>query len=259
MSRKFFFFDIDGTLVDYQGNQHIIPNSTKEAIIKLQENGHIVAIASGRQIVTILPVMKECQIHHSVSDGGYGVIINDQVLHIDPIDPSITKPLYQELFQKKIPFGIMNTSTENKIYATNAMLQERKNVEFEDSRIVIDETFDYINAPAYKVFMNIEEGQEDILSTINLHKITRYVTNCLVYEPDDKYKGALEIVEYFHGKKEDIVFFGDSYNDLDMFDQVECSIAMGNAIDELKEKATFVTKNIDDDGIYYACKYFKWI
>ena len=34
---------------------------------------------------------------------------------------------------------------------------------------------------------------------------------------------------------------------------------MGNAIDELKEKATYITSDADDDGIYNACKYFGWI
>ena len=31
------------------------------------------------------------------------------------------------------------------------------------------------------------------------------------------------------------------------------------AIDELKEKATYITSDADDDGIYNACKYFGWI
>ncbi len=34
---------------------------------------------------------------------------------------------------------------------------------------------------------------------------------------------------------------------------------INNAIDELKEKADFVTKDADKDGIEYACKHFGWI
>lgn len=34
---------------------------------------------------------------------------------------------------------------------------------------------------------------------------------------------------------------------------------MGNAIDELKNMAYFVTKNIDDNGIEYACRHFQFI
>ena len=44
-----------------------------------------------------------------------------------------------------------------------------------------------------------------------------------------------------------------------MFKDEWTSIAMGNGRDELKQLATFVTKNVDDDGIYYACKHFGFI
>ena len=44
-----------------------------------------------------------------------------------------------------------------------------------------------------------------------------------------------------------------------MFQKQWTCIAMGNACDELKQKATFVTKDNTDDGIQYACQYFGWI
>ena len=44
-----------------------------------------------------------------------------------------------------------------------------------------------------------------------------------------------------------------------MFRDEWTSIAMGNAIDELKEKATYVTTPCDQDGIYNACVHFGWI
>jgi hydroxymethylpyrimidine pyrophosphatase-like HAD family hydrolase len=34
---------------------------------------------------------------------------------------------------------------------------------------------------------------------------------------------------------------------------------MGNAIDELKKKATYITTDCDKDGIYNACVHFGWI
>ena len=37
------------------------------------------------------------------------------------------------------------------------------------------------------------------------------------------------------------------------------SIAMGNGIDELKKKATYVTTDADKDGIYNACLHYGWI
>lgn len=48
------------------------------------------------------------------------------------------------------------------------------------------------------------------------------------------------------------MMFGDGPNDMEIFDYVGLKIAMGNAVPELKEKADFVTKTVEEDGILYA-------
>lgn len=45
-------------------------------------------------------------------------------------------------------------------------------------------------------------------------------------------------MDHFGAPYEDVVVFGDQKNDLKMFRDEWTSIAMGNAIDELKEKLT---------------------
>ena len=48
MNRKYFFFDIDGTLaVGTPGDQYI-PESTQYALKQLEAEGHFIAIATGR-------------------------------------------------------------------------------------------------------------------------------------------------------------------------------------------------------------------
>ena len=39
-----------------------------------------------------------------------------------------------------------------------------------------------------------------------------------------------------------------------MFEHASLSIAMGQGNEVLKKQASFVTKSIDEDGIYYACQ-----
>lgn len=48
--------------------------------------------------------------------------------------------------------------------------------------------------------------------------------------------------------------FGDNYNDTPMFDVVKYSVAMGNAIDDIKAKATFVTKSNEENGVSWFLK-----
>ena len=47
--------------------------------------------------------------------------------------------------------------------------------------------------------------------------------------------------------------FGDGLNDMSMFIDDWTSVAMGNAVPELKAKADLVTTAVDEDGIYNAC------
>ena len=60
-------------------------------------------------------------------------------------------------------------------------------------------------------------------------------------------------MDYFGADYSDVVVFGDAANDLSMFVDGWTKVAMGNAIDELKAKADFVTTDVDKDGIYNAC------
>ena len=51
--RKLIFFDIDGTIVTEARDGRIIPDSTRTALRKLQQNGHLCFINTGRLILVI--------------------------------------------------------------------------------------------------------------------------------------------------------------------------------------------------------------
>ncbi|WP_297818574.1 Cof-type HAD-IIB family hydrolase [uncultured Lactobacillus sp.] len=62
-----------------------------------------------------------------------------------------------------------------------------------------------------------------------------------------------ELGKVLNIKPEEIMIFGDQKNDLSMFSEPGFhKVAMGNAIDIIKQKADFVTKTNDQDGIAYA-------
>ena len=72
-----------------------------------------------------------------------------------------------------------------------------------------------------------------------------------------EYKAILENNEYLYNlSKEESMAFGDGFNDQDMLKEVNIGVAMGNAVDELKEMASYVTSDIDYDGIYNALIHF---
>ena len=49
-----------------------------------------------------------------------------------------------------------------------------------------------------------------------------------------------------------MIAFGDGYNDLSMIEYAGLGIAMGNAVEGVKERAQIITKTNDEDGIAYT-------
>ncbi len=56
--------------------------------------------------------------------------------------------------------------------------------------------------------------------------------------------------DYFHA--DSLIAIGDAQNDLCMFDVADVSIAMGNATEEVKQKADRITASLEENGILKA-------
>ena len=127
-------------------------------------------------------------------------------------------------------------------------------------KTIVDENLDLDKIDIiYKAYIACTVENEGQIENLQNVPFARYQDAYVFVEPDDKSIGIKSILDYYHAPYEDAVVFGDNKNDLKMFRDEWTSIAMGNAIDELKERATFVTKDAVDDGIAYACKHFNWI
>ena len=67
-----------------------------------------------------------------------------------------------------------------------------------------------------------------------------------------KGKGVLQVAKRLGVETEEIISFGDNYNDMEMIQSVGLGIAMGNAVPELKQVADFVTLSNREDGVALA-------
>ena len=67
------------------------------------------------------------------------------------------------------------------------------------------------------------------------------------------------IMKHFHIDPNDAYAIGDGYNDLQMLENVNHAIAMGNAPKEVKRVCSYVTDSIDEDGFYNAMKHYHLI
>lgn len=69
----------------------------------------------------------------------------------------------------------------------------------------------------------------------------------------------MNAAQYYHTSAANCYAFGDSNNDAEMIKAAGHGIAMGNACNELKAIADYVTTDIDEDGIMNALKHFELI
>ena len=61
-----------------------------------------------------------------------------------------------------------------------------------------------------------------------------------------------QLMQKFDIDAKDVIAFGDGENDLEMIQSAGIGIAMGNALDVLKQQADKVTLSNNEDGIYFA-------
>ena len=65
----------------------------------------------------------------------------------------------------------------------------------------------------------------------------------------NKLNGLRCILDKLGASLERVVFFGDDINDIELLKACGTGVAMGNAVDEVKSIADFVTTSNDEDGI----------
>lgn len=257
MKKKYFFFDIDGTLTD-KASGEVVP-SARVALKELQAKGHFVAIATGRAHYKASGFLENVGLHDMVCCGGGGLVINDELIRNTPLDLEKAKTILKE--ELDLGYGALLMLDDSvDVYAKDDKFRQQCGPRQEPTHYIIDPNLDYDALDViYKMYFSIPKEEEYKLKHKDLLGNLRFRPEYLMYQYDEKHKGIMDMMDYLHAPVEDVVVFGDDFNDMVMFDPQWTSIAMGNACQELKDKADFVTKANTDDGIYYACEKFGWI
>lgn len=254
---KYFFFDIDGTLTDIHTG--ILVPSALETLRKLEENGHFVAIATGRAYYKTIKAAADAGIHNLVSNGGAALVINDQIVRNAPLDKEKALEIIREAKEKG--FGVLAAFEDSiRVFMNDRLFLEQVGERKEPTEYIFDPSKDFADLPAiYKIYISVPPEKEHELTKKDLLGHIRFVPEYLCYQHDDKDKGIRDMVEYLGGDLKDVVVFGDGENDMVMFGKEWFSIAMGNGWPALLEIADYVTDAAEDDGIRNACRHFGWI
>lgn len=257
MRKRYFFFDIDGTLAAGPVDGRYVPESTKYALSELRKAGHTVAICTGRAHAMARPYMESLGLSDMVCDGGNGIVIDGDLIELEPLNREACIRVLEECEEKGIPWGVSVADTQERL-ARDARFADAVRDTY--MHTTVDPFLDFHELPRfYKLFIPCtpeEEGGIESLANVPTARFSPYV---LFVEPVDKGRGVRRMMEHYGAPMRDAVVFGDGGNDLGMFCPEWTCIAMGNAIPELKARADYVTADVNKDGILVACRHFGWV
>lgn len=254
MHKKYFFFDIDGTLAPDGTLQ--MPARTVQCLQKLRQNGHFTALATGRLQSNAMEFAVQHGFSTVVADGGQSVTLDGTLLYMESLPVEQCATLCDGLDKQGIPWAV-NVENATIRLSRDSRFEQTAGDSYFETRLIPDLAVGQLPA-VYKVFIACTPTQQGQIDLCGLPAV-RFSPHCLYIEPTDKAKGIRRVMDALGAPYEDVVVFGDGTNDQNMFCPVWLSIAMGNACQALKDAADYVTGDCADSGIWDACQHFGWI
>ncbi|MCI1954829.1 MAG: HAD hydrolase family protein [Oscillospiraceae bacterium] len=261
MNRKTIFFDLDGTLLGTRdGRMFQIPESAVFALNELKRNGHRVAVCSGRPepfIHRFFPGL----FRSFVASNGTHVVFEGHTVFDGTFPPERVRALMEhfDAFGCRYLFVGKNHAWARGI---ERGLFARLGANYAlPGFLVADWKPEEIRANMMDFVFRDEEDyrrqEKAFTGGMVMNRHPGGLTADLSFADSDKASGIARFLEFSGIPREDTVAFGDGYNDISMMKAVGCGVAMGNAVDEVKEAADYVTEDLFRDGIYRGLKHLR--
>ncbi len=289
MSVQAIVMDMDGTLLNSKDQ---IPSKTLDSLIECQKRGVKVILASGRNYGRIKPYLDSLKLE---SYGGLLIEINGIAIYdLAKKERIILRQMHED--EVNSVFGYLMTLNAESIavyddglfdYIPSNIYSMKKEL-----RKTLDLPEDYpwtagawdwfadmrVGYPRQKQIQSVDEidcainkfqilQETKALDKIEKKLIEKFGDSFEVFRttprqiemgPKGYTKGDTlsRIMKKYGWSKDDVFVFGDGGNDVSMFKQTNYSFAMGQARDEVKKEAQYVTLSNDEEGIYEALKKF---
>lgn len=254
--------DIDGTIFIPEKE---FTSGVKDCIKKLNEQGIKVVLVTGRMNAAATKIAQDLGLSTPVVSYQGGLVVENG------------KTLYERYLTEEQTEKILNWAGENgenihiNLYNDDVLYSEtdcyevqrycnnlhteytvKKFGEVKKDKINKLLAIDYSNPDRISRY---EKELQDIFPDLYIVKSTPYFLE--FSNPEASKKCAVEFLQnYWALKKEEILTIGDQNNDIALLQAGGLKIAMGNATDELKEIADYITESVYEDGFVAAMEKF---
>lgn len=263
MKYKLLVLDVDGTLLN---DEREISKRTLAALLKVQQMGVRIVLASGRPTYGLMPLAKVLEL------GNYGGFVlsyngcqiikaqNGEILFERRINPEMLP--YLEKKARKNGFAIftyhddtlITDSPDNEYIKNEALLNNLKIIREDEFSTAIDfaPCKCMLVSDKEKALIGLEQHWEKRLAgTLDAFRSEPYfleVVPCGVNKANTL--GAL--LEHLGVTREEVIAVGDGVCDVTMLQLAGMGVAMGHSQDSVKVCADYVTASNEEDGVALA-------
>ena len=263
MKYKLLVLDVDGTLLN---DEREISKRTLAALLKVQQMGVRIVLASGRPTYGLMPLAKTLEL------GNYGGVVlsyngcqiikaqNGEILFERRINPEMLP--YLEKKARKNGFAIftyhddtlITDSPDNEYIKNEALLNNLKIIKEDEFSTAIDfaPCKCMLVSDKEKALIGLEQHWEKRLAgTLDAFRSEPYfleVVPCGVNKANTL--GAL--LEHLGVTREEVIAVGDGVCDVTMLQLAGMGVAMGHSQDSVKVCADYVTASNEEDGVALA-------
>ncbi|MEW9677678.1 Cof-type HAD-IIB family hydrolase [Lentibacillus sp. L22] len=253
MTRNIIFFDIDSTLLD---DEKELPDSTREAVQQLQDDGHIVAIATGRAPFAFKDLREALNITTYVSLNGQYVVYNNQVIYKNQLDFTALSHLNEEATNSKHPLVYLDHEDWRSSVEHHPFLEEAITSLKINQPVTFDPNY-YRNRDIYQALLFCDgEAEQQYREKFRQFEFIRWHRYSVDVLPNggSKANGIKNLIHHLGIDLQHAYAFGDGLNDIEMLKFIPNSVAMGNAEPPVKEAAKHITKDVNHNGVFHGLK-----
>ncbi|MED3792000.1 Cof-type HAD-IIB family hydrolase [Niallia alba] len=261
--------NIDGTLLQSNGR---LTKSTKEAIEYVQQKGIYVTLVTARSLPSAKKVTKALRLNSYIVAHEGALVANndDETIFVKRIAEDLTSDIvrFLEGFICQIrlvheKFSLANKSKLHHNMLAKTVLSSGDPVfyshQFVDvlSDVLLEEP---VSPPKMEVYFEEKKDCQDAKEVLekmfdDIHVVQHNELRLdILPEGVSKLNGLLYLGERLGIKSSEMVAIGDGLDDLEVIEAVGLGVAMGNASNQLKIAADWVTRSNNQDGVAYMVK-----